>query len=183
MRPKPRRPQNNKSGRRPPGNERGNNNAGNAAVFADHDPRHRAEEPHRGAADAPIFRREGLSDRLASDEFRQVRRRRRRARRRRVRQRSSGAAAARSATSASGTTLSSSRSAGSSNSSSSRIRSRAFSSAIPAARRVRRGPGKATGHCNERPRSRIGTPGRRWRRARLPIARSGRCRRRWNTMK
>ena len=57
---------------------------------------------------------EGLSDRLAPDECRQVRRRRRRPRGGGNRPRSSGAAAARSAISASGTTPSSSRSAASS---------------------------------------------------------------------
>src|SRR5438132_10770975 len=51
---------------------------GNAAVFPDDDPRRYAEEPHRGAADASIFGGEGLSDRLAPDERRQIRRRWRR---------------------------------------------------------------------------------------------------------
>jgi 2,4-dienoyl-CoA reductase-like NADH-dependent reductase (Old Yellow Enzyme family) len=59
----------------------------------------------------------------------------------------------------------------------------AFSSAIPAARRVRRGPGKATSLCSERRTSRIGRRGRRWRRARSLIARNGRCRRRWNALR
>ena len=46
------------------------------AVFAVLDPGREIEEPRRGAADAPIFCGEGLSDRLAPDECRQVRRRR-----------------------------------------------------------------------------------------------------------
>src|SRR6266516_3652945 len=50
---------------------------------------------------------------------------------------------------------------------------------IPAARRARQGPGRAIARCSGRPRSRIGTPGSRWRRARSPIARNGRCRGRW----
>ncbi|WMT71427.1 hypothetical protein [Bradyrhizobium sp. Ash2021] len=47
------------------------------------------------------------------------------------------------------------------------------------ARRAPQGHGKATGRCSGRPKSRTGTPGRRWSRARLPIASDGRCRRRW----
>ena len=46
----------------------------------------RVEEPHRGAADAPIFRDQGLSDRLASDECGKIRGRRRGACDRRVHQ-------------------------------------------------------------------------------------------------
>src|SRR5215218_9301733 len=38
------------------------------AVFTGDDPRYRAAQPHRGAADAPILRGEGISHRLASDE-------------------------------------------------------------------------------------------------------------------
>jgi len=60
------------------------------------------------------------------------------------------------------------------NSSSSRIRSRASSSAIPAARRARRGLGKATAAAAE-PDIEDWDACRRWRRARLPTARNGRC--------
>ena len=49
---------------------------------------------------------------------------------------------------------------------------------IPAARHARAGPGRATARCSGHQTSRIGTPGRRWRRVRSPIARNGRCRRR-----
>ena len=38
------------------------------------------------------------------------------------------------------------------------------------------GPGRATVRCSGHRRSRIGTRGSRWRRARFPIARDGRCR-------
>ena len=54
----------------------------------------------------------------------------------------------------------------------------AFSSAIPAARRARAVPGRATARCSGHQTSRIGTRGSRWPRARFPIARAGRCRRR-----
>ncbi len=57
---------------------------------------------------------------------------------------------------------------------------RAFSSAIPAARRAPPVRGRATGLCSERPISTTGTPGRRLRRARSRTARSGRCRVRWS---
>src|SRR5215212_5370910 len=40
------------------------------AVFTADDPRRRAAQPHRGAADAPILRGQGISYRLASDECR-----------------------------------------------------------------------------------------------------------------
>src|ERR1700738_4714162 len=43
-------------------------NVGDAAVFTAGHPGRRAAQLHRGAADAPIFRGEGISDRLASDE-------------------------------------------------------------------------------------------------------------------
>ena len=88
----------------------------------------------------------------------------------------SGAAAAPSAISASGTTGSLRRSAVSSASSGSRIPRPASNSAIPAARRVRRGPGKATSRSNARRQSRTGRNGPRWRRAQSPTASAGRCR-------
>ena len=42
---------------------------------------------------------------------------------------------------------------------------------------------EATGRCRERLRSTTGRRGRRWRRARLPIARNGRRRKRWSATK
>src|SRR6185437_14640569 len=47
------------------------------AVFAVLDPGCVLTQPYRGAADAPIFGREGFPDRLAPDECRQIRCRRR----------------------------------------------------------------------------------------------------------
>src|SRR5256714_13640891 len=43
------------------------------AVLAACDPGHRAAQPYSGAADAPVFGGQGIPDRLASDERRQVR--------------------------------------------------------------------------------------------------------------
>jgi 2,4-dienoyl-CoA reductase-like NADH-dependent reductase (Old Yellow Enzyme family) len=59
-------------------------NVRTAAVFTADHPRRRTAQPHRGAADASIFRDQGISDRLASDECRKIRGGRRGARGRRV---------------------------------------------------------------------------------------------------
>ena len=48
--------------------------------------------------------------------------------------------------------------------------------------RARR-PWRATARCSGQLISTTGTPGRRWPRARSPIARNGRCRRRWSVTK